>query len=48
VVKIGAFFLEDMGNGGEVQGRFIKVTVDGEPCANPSEGTFVQGIRLVE
>lgn len=48
VVKIGAFFLEEMGNGSEVRGRFIKVTVDGEPCASPNEGTFVQGIRLVE
>jgi Putative Flp pilus-assembly TadE/G-like len=48
VVKIGAFFLEEMGNGSEVRGRFVKVTVTGEPCEGNSEGTFIEGIRLVE
>lgn len=48
VVKIGAFFLEEVGPGSEVRGRFIKVTIDGAPCAVASEGSFIEGIRLVE
>jgi hypothetical protein len=48
VVKLGAFFLEEMGSGSEVRGRFMKVTVPGEPCAAPSPGTFLKGIQLVE
>jgi hypothetical protein len=48
IVKIGAFFLEAMGPGSEVRGRFIKVTIDGEPCAVKTAGTFVKGIQLVE
>jgi hypothetical protein len=47
VVKIGAFFLEEI-NGGEVRGRFMKVNVPGAPCAGNEEGTFLTGIRLVE
>lgn len=48
VTKIGAFFLEAMAQGGEVRGRFMKVTISGEPCAVKNEGTFVKGIQLVE
>ena len=47
VVKIGAFFLERM-DGNDVIGRFMKVNVNGAPCANNDEETFLTGIRLVE
>ena len=48
VVKIGAFFLESVGPGSEVRGRFIKVTIAGEPCAGGSGNSFINGITLVE
>lgn len=48
VVKIGAFFLETVGPGSQVNGRFIKVTVGGTPCAGNDESSFLKGIALVE
>ena len=48
VVKLGAFFLESVGPGSEVRGRFIKVTVPGAPCEDESENSFLKGIALVE
>lgn len=48
VVKLGAFFLESVGPGSEVRGRFIKVTVPGTPCAGETENSFLKGIALVE
>ena len=48
VVKIGAFFLEQI-NGNDVIGRFIEVNVSGgAPCNGNEDGTFLSGIRLVE
>lgn len=47
VVKIAAFFIESVGPGSEVRGRFIKVTVDGDPCEGVGP-SFIQGIALVE
>ncbi len=49
VSKIGAFFIEDLGNGGDVIARFIQVTIAGEPCSDSGVGdSFVKGIVLVE
>jgi hypothetical protein len=49
VSKIGAFFIEDLGNGGDVIARFIQVTIAGEPCTGAGVGnSFVKGIVLVE
>jgi len=48
VVKLGAFFLETVGPGSQVTGRFIKVTFPGEPCAGNSDTSLIKGIALVE
>ncbi|HEX6791765.1 MAG TPA: pilus assembly protein TadG-related protein [Candidatus Krumholzibacteria bacterium] len=48
VVKVGAFFLESVGPGSQVQGRFMKVTVQGPPCAGGNGNSFLTGITLVE
>lgn len=48
VVKLGAFFLESVGPGSQVNGRFINLTVPGEPCAGGSENSFLKGIALAE
>jgi len=49
ITKIGAFFLESVGPGSQVNGKFIQVTIQGEPC--PYQGidkSLVKGIVLVE
>lgn len=48
VTKVGAFFIEGVQPNGDVTGRFIKATVDGEKCAVQNPGTFLKGITLVE
>jgi len=48
VSKIGAFFIEDMGQGSDVIGRFIQVTAPGTPCANNTGGSLIQGLHLIE
>jgi Flp pilus assembly protein TadG len=47
VVKLGAFFLESVGPGSQVNGRFMQVTVSGTPCAG-NQNSFLKGIALVE
>jgi Flp pilus assembly protein TadG len=48
VVKLGAFFLESVDSNGNVMGRFIKVTVQGTPCAGGNDNSFLKGITLVQ
>ncbi len=48
VAKIGAFFIEDIGGGGEVTGRFIQITTSGVPCGYGLGTSLVKGILLVE
>jgi hypothetical protein len=49
VSKIGAFFIESVGPGSEVRGRFIQITTQGNPCAGGGLGSgLVKGIILVE
>jgi hypothetical protein len=49
VSKIGAFFIESVGPGSQVQGRFIQITTQGSPCPENGVGTsLVKGIALIE
>jgi len=49
VSKIGAFFIESVGPGSQVLGRFIQITTQGNPCDTRGLGTgLVKGIVLVE
>jgi len=52
VSKIGAFFIESVGPGSQVNGRFIQITTTGSPCppggGNGIGGSFVKGLSLVE
>jgi hypothetical protein len=51
VTRVGVFFLERMGNGNEVVGRFMSITQAGDPCTAGSPGigtSFVQGIVLIQ
>jgi hypothetical protein len=48
VTKIGAFFIEETGPGGEVTGRFIDTITAGSECEEGSGGGFVMGITLTE
>ncbi len=48
VVKLGAFFLESVGPGSEVNGRFISLTAAGTPCTTGSGTSFIKGIALLE
>lgn len=49
VTKIGAFFIEQVGPGSQVRGRFIQVTTQGERCEGDGNGTsFIKGIALIE
>jgi len=49
VSKVAAMFIEDTGPGGEVTGRFIDTSTQGNPC--PGGGladAFLKGVTLVE
>jgi hypothetical protein len=49
VTKVGAFFIESVGPGSQVVGRFIQITSQGNPCAGGGLGSgLVKGIVLVE
>jgi Putative Flp pilus-assembly TadE/G-like len=48
VVKLGAFFLENVDSNGNVIGRFIEVTVQGTPCAGGNDNSLLKGIALVQ
>lgn len=49
VTKIGAFFIESIGPGSQVVGRFIQITAQGNPCEGGGLGSgLVKGIVLVE
>jgi hypothetical protein len=48
VSKIGAFFIESVGPGSQVNGRFIQVSAPGTPCANNTGNSLVQGLHLVQ
>jgi hypothetical protein len=48
VAKIGAFFIESVGPGSQVVGRFIQITTQGNPCAGGGGAGLVKGIILVE
>lgn len=48
VVKLGAFFVEDVDKNSEVRGRFIQITTQGNRCAGGSGSSFVKSIVLVE
>jgi hypothetical protein len=49
ITKIGAFFIESTGPGGEVTGRFIDTNAVGGPCTGGGVGSgLVKGLVLVE
>jgi hypothetical protein len=49
VTKIGAFFIESVGPGSQVNARFIQVTQTGQPCEGGGIGnSLVKGILLIE
>jgi hypothetical protein len=49
ITKIGAFFIESVGPGSQVVGRFIEQTTQGQPCVGGGLGSsLVKGIILVE
>ena len=48
VVKIAAFFLESTGPGSRVNGRFMKVSVQGIPCEDQGTPSFIVGMHLVQ
>jgi hypothetical protein len=49
ITKIGAFFMESVGPGSQVNARFIKVGVPGAPCDDPNAApSFLVGLHLVE
>jgi hypothetical protein len=50
ITKIAAFFIENVGPGSQVTGRFIQITTQGSPC--PGSGgvgtSMLKGIALIE
>ncbi|UCG51303.1 MAG: hypothetical protein JSW58_14075 [Candidatus Latescibacterota bacterium] len=48
VTKIGAFFIESVGPGSEVRGKFIQITTQGQECEGGMGSSFVKGIVLIE
>ncbi|MFH1755411.1 MAG: pilus assembly protein TadG-related protein [Candidatus Latescibacterota bacterium] len=48
VIKLGAFFIESLGPGGQVNGRFIQITKQGTPCPGGTASSFIKSIVLVE
>ncbi len=47
VAGLGAFFLEGVANGGEVIGRFIKITTEGTNKAGPGAG-YLYKVKLLQ
>jgi Flp pilus assembly protein TadG len=48
ITKIAAFFLESVGPGSRVTGRFLQVTAPGLPCETNTGNSFILGLSLVE
>ena len=48
VTKIGAIFIDSVGPGSKVTGRFIQVTSAGTPCNGELGTSFIKGIVLIE
>jgi len=48
VVKLGAFFIESVGPGSQVNTRFIQITTQGPPCPGGTGNSFIKTIALVE
>jgi Flp pilus assembly protein TadG len=48
VVKLGAFFIESVGPGSQVNARFIQITTQGPPCPGGTGNSFIKTIALVE
>jgi len=49
VTKLGAFFIESIGPGSQVNGRFIQITTQGKECEyNGLGSSLVKGIELIE
>jgi Flp pilus assembly protein TadG len=48
VTKIGAFFIESVGPGSQVNARFIQITSQGTPCPGGVGTSLVKGIVLIE
>lgn len=49
VTKVGAFFIEGIGQANQVVGRFIQVTQTGSPCPGGGIGnSLIKGIALIE
>jgi Flp pilus assembly protein TadG len=49
VVKLIAFFIEELGGGGEVTGRFLQMAdPGGVECDDPDDPTFLYAVKLVE
>lgn len=48
VSKIAAFFLESVGPGSQVNGRFIQITAQGQACEGGLGSGLVKGVVLVE
>jgi Flp pilus assembly protein TadG len=48
VVKLAAFFLESVGPGSEVHGRYVGMMVQGQPCTGGNSNSFLTGITLIQ
>ena len=49
VTKIAAFFIENVGPGSQVTGKFIQITTQGDPCeGSGTSDSFIKGIVLIE
>lgn len=48
VIKVAAFFMEEVSNRAEVRGKFLKVRAPGAPCPDgQSQGFFVYNLSLI-
>ena len=48
VTKIGAFFLEGVGQNNSIYARFMQLATQGEPCDPDDPPSFIVGVVLVE
>jgi hypothetical protein len=49
ITKIGAYFIDSVGPGSQVNAYFLKVAAQGEPCEQDENNpTFVIGLHLIE